>query len=146
MNFYTCINRFGNVLLYRGYDNGQPVMRKIKYEPTLYHDASRVTGYTSLDGKHIEPTLYESMRAARDHVQSMEGVDSFNIYGNSNYTNQYIAETWPDEIEFDRDRINITTIDIEVQSDQGFPEPDDANFPIISIACKEYQIRVRSSQ
>ena len=136
MKFYTCINRFGNVLLYRGYDNGQPVMRKIKYEPTLYHDASRVTGYTSLDGKHIEPTLYESMRAARDHIQSMEGVDSFNIYGNSNFTNQYIAETWPDEIEFDRDRINITTIDIEVQSDQGFPEPDDANFPIISIACK----------
>ena len=136
MNFYTCINRFGNVLLYRGYDNGQPVMRKIKHQPTLFHDANRVTGYTSLDGKPIEPKLYETMRAARDHVQSMEGVDSFNIYGNSNYTNQYIAETWPDEIEFDRDRINITTIDIEVQSDQGFPEPDDANFPIISIACK----------
>ena len=63
------------MLLYRGYDNGQQVMRQIKHTPTLFHDANRITGYTSLDGKPIEPTLYDSMRSARDHLQSMEGVD-----------------------------------------------------------------------
>ena len=137
MKFYTSINRYGNQLLYRGYDNNQPVMRKIKYEPTLYVKSQKPeTGITSLDGVVIEPRLFDTMRNARDFVKTYEDVDSFNIYGSTNYVNSYIAETWQDDIEFDRDRINITSIDIEVQSDNGFPDPDQAAQPIISIACK----------
>ena len=137
MKFYTSINRYGNQLLYRGYDNNQPVMKKIKYEPTLYvRSQAPDTGYTGLDGVVIEPRLFDDMRHARDFVKTYEDVDSFNIYGSTNYVNAYIAETWNDDIEFNRDRINITSIDIEVQSDNGFPEPDEAAQPIISIACK----------
>ena len=137
MKFYTSINRYGNQLLYRGYENNQPVMRKIKYEPTLYVKSQKPqTGITSLDGVVIEPRLFDTMRLARDFVKTYEDVDSFNIYGSTNYVNAYIAETWENDIEFDRDRINITSIDIEVQSDDGFPEPDEAAQPIISIACK----------
>ena len=112
-------------------------MRKIKYEPTLYVKSQKPdTGITSLDGVAIEPRLFDTMRNARDFLKTYEEVDSFNIYGSTNYVNAYIAETWQDDIEFDRDRINITSIDIEVQSDKGFPEPDKAEQPIISIACK----------
>jgi len=137
LKFYTSINRYGNQLLYRGYENNQPVMRKIKYEPTLYVKSQKPqTGITSLDGVVIEPRLFDTMRLARDFVKTYEDVDSFNIYGSTNYVNAYIAETWENDIEFDRDRINITSIDIEVQSDDGFPEPDEAAQPIISIACK----------
>jgi DNA polymerase elongation subunit (family B) len=137
LKFYTSINRYGNQLLYRGYENNQQVMHKIKYEPTLYVKSQKPdTGITSLDGVAIEPRLFDTMRNARDFLKTYEEVDSFNIYGSTNYVNAYIAETWQGDIEFDRDRINITSIDIEVQSDKGFPEPDKAEQPIISIACK----------
>ena len=137
MKFYTSINRYGNKLLYRGYENGQPVNKEIKYEPTLYVKSQKPeTGVNGLDGAVIEPRLFDTMRNARDFVKTYEDVDSFNIYGSTNYVNAYIAEEWDGDIEFDRDRINITSIDIEVQSDNGFPEPDEAAQPIISIACK----------
>ena len=58
MKFYTSINRYGNQLLYRGYENNQQVMHKIKYEPTLYVKSQKPdTGITSLDGVAIEPRL-----------------------------------------------------------------------------------------
>ena len=139
MKFYTSINRYGNQLLYRGYDNGQPVSKKIKYEPTLYVKSQKPeTGYKSLDGVSIEPRLLDDMRSAKNFLSTYQDVESFNIYGSTNYVNAYIAEQeeWKDDIEFDRDKIKVTSIDIEVQSDDGFPEPDQATQPIISIACK----------
>ena len=39
-------------------------------------------------------------------------------------------------IKFDREKINVTTIDIEVASDEGFPYPEQAEHPVISITAK----------
>ena len=37
MSFYTSINKYGNTLLYRGYnDNGSAITKRIKFQPTLY--------------------------------------------------------------------------------------------------------------
>ena len=65
LQFYTCVNRFGNNLLYRGYDNGKPVKYKIPFEPTLYELASRKTGIVSLDGKFLQPKSFTDMRSAK---------------------------------------------------------------------------------
>jgi hypothetical protein len=35
MKFYTSISRYGNQLLFRGYDNGKKIQQKIKYEEDL---------------------------------------------------------------------------------------------------------------
>ena len=32
--------------------------------------------------------------------------------------------------------LNVSTIDIEVASDDGFPTPEEANYPVISITIK----------
>ena len=32
MKFYTSISRYGNQLLFRGYDNGKKIQQKIKYD------------------------------------------------------------------------------------------------------------------
>ena len=34
MNFYTNVSRYGNMLLYRGIENGKRVQKKIKYKVT----------------------------------------------------------------------------------------------------------------
>ena len=110
MNFYTCVNRFGNNLLYRGYDNGKPVQYKIPFEPTLYELASRKTGIVSLDGKFLQPKSFTDMRTAKEHIQLQALPGGSKLYGNTNYVNQFLTEKFPNEIEFDRDKVNVTTI------------------------------------
>jgi len=136
LNFYTCVNRFGNNLLYRGYDNGKPVQYKIPFEPTLYELANRKTGIVSLDGKFLQPKSFTDMRTAKEHIQLQALPGGSKLYGNTNYVNQFLTEKFPNEIEFDRDKVNVTTIDIEVASDDGFPHPDQAAHPVISITTK----------
>ena len=137
MEFYTNLARYGNNILYRGYKNGKRMSVKVPFSPTLYVPVEKQTSFKSLDGKNVEPIKLESMRDAKEFMERYKDVANFDIYGNTNYVAQYVGEHWPtDEIQFDTNLINVTNIDIEVQSDEGFPEPEEAKFPIISIALK----------
>ena len=136
MNFYTNVSRYGQNLLYRGYRNGSPIQQKIKFQPTLYAQSQNETDWKALDGVNVEPMKFDSMREAKQFMEMYAGVNGFNVYGNTKYISQFIQERWPDEVEFDPNLVNIVNIDIEVASDEGFPEPDQANHPIISIALK----------
>ena len=135
--FYTCINRIGNDILYRGYDDkGESVLRRHKFSPTLYLQSNKPTGYQSIDGTNVSPRNFETMREAKDFMETYKDVDNFKVYGNTNYIAQYVYEKFPNDIHFNRDKINVTTIDIEVASDDGFPFPEDAKHEVISITIK----------
>jgi DNA polymerase elongation subunit (family B) len=137
LEFYTNVARYGNTLLYRGYKNGHRFEDRIKFSPTLYLEDPNGTA-TTLNGIRVAPELFDTMRAVKEYEQkwqNVHGKDS-TLYGNKNYIAQFIQEKFPGIIDFDRDRINVSTIDIEVASDDGFPEPDQANHPVISIAMK----------
>ena len=136
MEFYTNLARYGNNILYRGYKDGRRVSVKVPFSPTLYVPVEKPTAYKSLDGKYVEPVKLESMREAKEFMERYKDVANFDIYGNTNYVAQFVGEHWSSKIDFDPTLINVTNIDIEVQSDEGFPEPDEAKFPIISIAIK----------
>jgi len=135
--FYTCVNRLGNNILYRGYDEaGEQILRKVKYAPTLYLRTDKETGYQSIDGTPVSPREFETMREAKDFMSMYQDVDNMKVYGNTNYIAQFIYDKFPGTIEFDRDKISVATIDIEVASDDGFPFPENADHPVISIALK----------
>ena len=136
MEFYTNVNRYGNSLLYRGYDNGKRVARKVTFSPTLYAATQKETGYTSIDGVNLEPRLFDTMRDAKDYIATYKDVNNFQIYGNTNYISQFIYEKFPGVIQFNRDIVNVTAIDIEVASDDGFPFPEEAAHAVISICIK----------
>lgn len=135
--FYTSIGRFGSSILYRGYEDGKRVKRKIKFQPTLFVKGKGESEYTALDGTPVEPIQFESMREAKEFVEKYKDVDNFKIYGNTNYIAQFVAETFNHEIKFDRNGVRIHYLDIEVASDAGFPEPEKAAHPVISIAIKD---------
>lgn len=136
MEFYTNISRFGNSLLYRGYKDGKRVQTKIPYSPTLFVPVEKATKFRSLDGGYVEPIKLETMREAKEFIERYKDVSNFAVHGNTNYIAQFITEKFPGEIKFDASVINITTIDIEVQSDEGFPEPEEAKYPITAIGIK----------
>ena len=54
MNFYTNVTRYGNMILYRGYENGKKVSHKIKYAPTLFVSSPK-GDWSSLTGEKCAP-------------------------------------------------------------------------------------------
>ena len=137
MAFYTSVARYGNNMLYRGYDNaGNRVIKSEKFSPTFYIPSKKDTGWKGLDGNQIGSLTFDSMKESRNWLDQYNEVGGFKIYGTTNYLHQYIREKFPRDIEFDRDKINVSTIDIETQYDDGFPEPDLANQPITAITLK----------
>ena len=137
MSFYTSVLRYGNSILYRGYDGkGQRVSKKDYFKPTLYVPAQIETGWRGLDGQVVGPVKFESIKETRDYLEKFKDVSGYKIYGSGNFIHQYITDRFPGDIEFDRNVINVTTIDIETAYEDGFPEPSKADQPILAITIK----------
>ena len=136
--FYTSVVRYGDKLLYRGYDeNGLATKSRIPFKPTLFMSGENEEGWTTLDGIPMQPVVFESMSEAKDFNKRYENVSNFEIAGNTNYVAQFIAEEWPNQIHYDRSLIKTANIDIEVFSADGFPSPEDAAHPITAICMRE---------
>ena len=132
--FYTNIDRYGNKLLYRGYDSeGKRVQKRVPYKPTLYlQSKNKTTKWKSIYGENVEPITFSSMYECKEFCKTHETVA--NIYGNKKHIPGFIQEVFPNEISFDRDLVNVVSYDIETEMGLGFPDPDNAIVPILSIA------------
>ena len=128
-NFYTSVERFGNTILWRGYDRGRRFERKVKYEPTLFLTTQKQESqYQSLfTKKPIAAKKFDSMKDAKEFTEQYKGVHGIEICGNTNYVSQFIQEKYPDEIKFDPSLINIVSFDIEVDVSDGYPDMDFAH-------------------
>jgi len=135
-NFYTNVQSFGGKILYRGVKDGKRIKLKIDYEPQLYLPARRGNGtHKSLDGIDLVPKRFDGIREARDYVKQFEDVaGGTKIYGNTRFEYAFIAEQHTEMVDWDADKVSVGVIDIEVGSENGFPDPYLANEPITAIA------------
>jgi len=139
MKFYTNVQMIGNQFLVRGYDNGKSVMFKEEYSPTLFVPSKKETNYKTLEGDYVEKIIPGTVRDCRDFYKKYDNVDGFKIYGNDRYVYQYISDKYPeDEIKFDITKIKLFTIDIEVASENGFPDPKNCDEEILLITVQDY--------
>ena len=140
MKFYTNVSRYGNKLLYRGFEDGQRIEERVPFKPTLFVTSTKATGkYQTLYGTAVEPMVFDDMKEATDFVKQYDGVKNFDVHGQTNYVTQFLSDRFKSEIRWERDLINVCTIDIEVMSDQGFPKPNEAKHPVTAICCKNNQ-------
>jgi len=79
---------------------------------------------------------FDGMREATDFTKNYESVDNFEIYGSTNFPYTYIDSQYPDGVDYDVSLLKILNIDIEVGSDNGFPEPSVASEPVTAITIK----------
>jgi len=137
MKFYTHFSKLGNHILVRGYNNGKRFTDKVEYNPTLYLPAgTRDAEYRTLDGQSLAAVSQGTMRDATEFMKRYEDVDNFKVYGSTNFPYVYINEVYPGKLDYDPDQIKIANIDIEVGSENGFPEPASASEPITAITFK----------
>jgi DNA polymerase elongation subunit (family B) len=135
-DFYTNVSCIGNNILFKGIKNGKKIKTKIPYSPSLYVVSNKKTSFKNLEGQFLEEMSFDSIREARDFVEQYKEVENFKIFGNNRYEYDFISKSFPTIIEWDRDKIHVVNLDIEVGSENGFPNPDSASEPITAIACK----------
>ena len=137
VNFYTNVSRYGNKILYRGYDTeGKPDFRKIKYQPTMYVATNDKTDWHGLDGTPVKPVPLSSMRECKDFVTQYGDMDNYKIFGNTRHIHGCIQSIFPNTIPADTSLINVTTVDIETAFSDGFPRPEEAVEEILAITLK----------
>jgi len=135
-DFYTNVICVGNNILYRGVENGRRVKLRVGYTPTMFLPSKKETKWKTLHGEYLDEVPMGSIRDCRDFIKRYEDVENFKIYGNTRYEYAYIADEFKGAIDWDQAKINIAVIDIEVGSENGFPDPYQANEPITAIAVK----------
>ena len=142
LRFYTNVQMVGDQFLVRGYENGKSFMTREKFSPTLFVPSKKETKYKTLTGECVEEIQPGSVRDCRDFIKKYDGVEGFKIYGNDRYIYQYISDNYPeDEIKFDISKIKLTTIDIEVASENGFPDVESSSEEILLITLQDYNTK-----
>ena len=142
MQFYTNVQMVGDHFLVRGYENGKHFMTREKFSPTLFVSSKKETKYKTLQGECVEPIQPGSVRDCREFIKKYTDVQNFKIYGNDKYIYQYISDKYPEnEIKFDISKIKLTTIDIEVASENGFPDVENAAEEILLITLQDYNTK-----
>ena len=142
MRYYTNVQMVGNDFLVRGYEGGKSFTSREKFQPTMFVPSKKKTKYKTLDGKYVQSIQPGTVRETRDFIKTHGEVDGFEIFGNNRYIYQYISEKYPEtEIKFDIKKMNLVTIDIEVQSENGFPTVEKCDEELLLISLQDYNTK-----
>ena len=138
MSFYTNVQMVGDNLLYLGYENGQRIQRKFKFSPTLFVVTDKKTKHRTLDGRYAKPIKFESIREARAFRDKYKDIDNFEVHGYDRYLYQFISKEFPAEVDYDLKSLKVTSLDIEVACENGFPNVQECAEPLLSITVQDY--------
>ena len=142
MRFYTNVQMIGNNFLVREVVDGKREIYKEAYSPTLYVKSNKETNYKTLNGESVTPIKPGTVRDCREFFKKYDNVDGFKIFGNNRYVFQYLSDKYPqDEVKFDIKHINLVTMDIEVQAEQGFPDPESCSEEMLTISLQDYSTK-----
>ena len=135
--FYTNIQLAGDTVLYRGYEDGEPVQFRTQFSPTLYVTSGKKEKLKTLTGKPVKPVQFQTAREAREFIKTYDGVEKFEVHGYERFVYQYIRKEFPNEVDYDINQMKIYAMDIEVQCENGFPDVEAAAEEMLSITIKD---------
>lgn len=140
IDYYTNVGRRGESLLIRGIKDGEEVRFKYEYSPTLYVEHPNDYGFYNIHGKTLKPIQFEDMNKANEFTKEHEG-SNLKIYGFPHFPCQYILENFPNASEkYRKEDIRVFNIDIEVTSTEGFPDAENAAYPVTAICIHDSKI------
>ena len=140
MDFYTNVTVFGNSVLVRGIKNGERTTARRKFQPTLFVPVKKQTQFKSLDGKSLTPVVQESIKEAKEFVDRYKSQPGM-VYGFTRWPYQWISDTFKGEVQWDMSKIMVATMDIETESEHGFPQVDNPIERVLSITLKNHSTK-----
>lgn len=122
---YTDASVYGSNILLREIRDGIHSNIKVPFQPTLFLKAED-GDYTGLYGEKLKSINPGSIRDCKDFVDQYKGVSGFEIFGQLNYSlnylNTYHVQDWKYSL------VRAFSIDIETKQPEegGFPKPENA--------------------
>ena len=136
-NFYTNIILKGDTLYLRAVEDGERIMRKIKYQPTLFVPSAKKSKFKTLTGQYAKPVKFGSINQAREFLRNYESQIDL-VYGMERWQYCYISDEYEGIVNWEQDKILTLTIDIEVASENGFHDPNVAEEEVLAITVKNH--------
>ena len=145
--FYTSVAVVGSSVYVREIVDGIPNMRKDSWSPTVYvNGAKEGSEYKSLYGHDVHPVQPGSIAECKEFIEQYEDVQGFPIYGQLNFSLQYMHEYNPTGWLYSE--ISAWGIDIETKvplDENGntyFPTPENADGEILLITLQDLHTKV----
>jgi DNA polymerase elongation subunit (family B) len=132
---YTSVVPYGNSLLIRERDaKGRlKAWREREFQPSVYIHSEKGS-FTNLRGdQKLARVETGDIAATKDFMESYVENSNVSIYGMDNIALQYIQAMYDRKQPIPKSAIRTGTLDIEVGSDQGFPDPMEAKYPVTAI-------------
>jgi DNA polymerase elongation subunit (family B) len=127
MKFYTACTLKGNKILVRGYNNGVRFTDSVAFKPSLFIRSEKDGNYKTLNGVKVKRMIFDTLYDCREFLDQYRDLEDCPIYGNTDFITQYLMEKYPSDIEYDLSKIKIAYLDIETESENGFPDLDSPN-------------------
>jgi len=127
MKFYTACALKGNKILVRGYNKGKRFTDSVAFKPSLYLRSEKPTKYKTFDNAHAQRMIFDTLYDCREFLDQYRQLEDCPIYGNTDFVTQYLMETYPSEVEYDLSQIKIAYLDLECETENGFPDLDSPN-------------------
>lgn len=132
--FFTNVELIGNDIIERFIDtDGKEKIRTVKYEPTLFLKTPAKTNYKDIYGNYCVPKRFDNIFEARNWSRMTKNSGE-EVLGMDNFILSYLSDAYPDDIEYDINKIRVAIFDIEVTTDGPFPEVNEAEYPIDAIS------------
>jgi DNA polymerase elongation subunit (family B) len=133
---YTSVEVDRNKICYRGRDEeGREIRKQVSYRPSLFVPAE-LGHHKTYEGQPLARIEFNGIKEAREYVKRYSEIGNFDFYGNTNYQYAFISDVFTGKIPWDARRISVWKIDIEVGSENGFPDPAFASEEITGITIK----------
>lgn len=131
---YTYVHQRGNSILSRGYfEDGSRFDHKEVFKPSLFVHKPGATKWVDLNGRPLHEVVFDSIKEARDYIESYKDVAGMEVLGMTNWITQYISAMYPSEIKMSSKYTRVFTIDIETTTENGFPDKIKADEEILLI-------------
>ena len=142
MNFYTNVHLHKANILLRGYENGKRIQQEIRYQPyffepnKVYRERGVETEFKTLKGEPVYKKEFDSVYEAREYLKQYKGVAGKQLYGLDNYVYTFINDAYPSDVDYDPKLIRLVSLDIEVDSEGGFPDIAEADKYVTAITLR----------
>ena len=137
MEFYTSVSSTNQKIILIGYRDGKKFIERLNFKPTMGLESNNESEWKSLHGGvNLEEKVFKNPGEYRKYFRDYNSILS--LHSTISPEQQFIAKKYGEKTEFDFSKIRVFKIDIEVDSQgNGFPLPDEAKWPITSIAIKD---------
>jgi DNA polymerase elongation subunit (family B) len=127
----------------RGYENGKRFQREVRYQPYIfepnrvYRERGVDTPFKTLKGEPVYKQEFDSVYEAREHIKQFKGIPGKPLYGMDTFVYTYINDNYPGDIDYDPKLISLVSLDIEVDSEGGFPDIAQADRMVTAITLRK---------